>query len=131
MELQQRLIVCILFTIQVLEAVVGWLKHDWEHRKCHTTSLLGKVCLGTIDSVKLVELIDQDMRAIEGCQDIVTVVEKKKKEIDPSPVQPPLSITMPEMFCPRGTVDVSTCFIVRLSYFVCLHSKTPHIVTML
>ena len=97
----------------MLEAVVGWLKHDWEHRKCHTTSLLGKVRLGTIESVKLDELIDQDMRAIEGCQAILTVVEEKKG--DPCPAEPPLSITMPEMFCPRGTVDVSTCFIVRHS----------------
>ena len=95
-------------TIQVLEAVVGWLKHDWENRKCHTTSLLGKVRLGTIDSVKLDELIDQDMRAIEDCKDMLRVVEEKKQEGNPSPVQPPLSVTMPEMFCPRGTIHVST-----------------------
>ena len=93
--------------MQVLEAVVGWLKHDWKNRKCHTTSLLGKVRLGTVDSAKLNELIDEEMRASEGCQDIMTVVEEKKKEGDPSPAQPPLSVTMPEMFCPRGTIHVS------------------------
>ena len=91
----------------MLEAVVGWLKHDWENRKRHTTSLLGKVRLGTVDSARLNELIDDEMRAIEGCKDILTVVEEKKKEGDPSPVQPPLSVTMPEMFCPRGTIHVS------------------------
>ena len=95
------------FTIQILEAVVGWLKHDWENRKYHTALLLGKVRLGTIDSAKLNDLIDEEMKAIEGCREILTVVEEKKKEGDPSPVQPPLSVTMPEMFSPRGTVHVS------------------------
>ena len=106
----------ILFTLQVLEVVIGWLEHDWENRKCHTTSLLGKVRLGTVHSTKLDELINQDMRAIEGCQPMLRVVEEKKIEGgDPNPVKPPLSVTMPEMFCPRGTIDVSTCFFVELS----------------
>ena len=105
------------FTIQVLEAVVGWLKHDWENRKCHTVSLLCKVRLGTIKSTKLDELIDQEMRAIDGCLDILRVVEEKKNEGDPSPVQPPLSVTMPDMFSPRGTVHVSMQWIHHVKAF--------------
>ena len=56
--------------------VVTWLKHDWESRHIHASSLLKEVRLGVVPEDKPKELLDSDILEIPECKDLYDKVNK-------------------------------------------------------
>lgn len=82
--------------------------HDWEERKVHAPRLLIKIRLGAVPvgylTVKMLSSPDfYNIPAIkETFDNVMSLIDNKKAD------DPPLSISYPELFCPRTTVDVSS-----------------------
>ena len=84
--------------------VCNWLKHDWETRKPHTLTLLKKVRLGLVSVDSLRELIDDDMLAVAGCNEVVTNVLQMRASRRSLTA---LAQMCPQMFTTRSTITVS------------------------
>ena len=88
-----------------MEAVTNWLKHDWEHRKDHTKSLLEKVRLGVIQSTKLMDYMTEDMMALPECRELIESVVSRQQPCDDA--KPSALVDWQLMFRPRGiTVSI-------------------------
>ncbi|XP_072051651.1 uncharacterized protein [Amphiura filiformis] len=86
---------------EVLELVVKWLKFDWDSRCTHAVSLLGSVRLGLIPEEDLQELLDDDMRSIEECDQMLKEMQEGK-QLGHSKFK--LAREMPQHFATRSTI---------------------------
>ena len=55
--------------------VVTWLRHDWENRHTHASSLLKEVRLGLVPEEKLKELLDPNILEITECRELYEKVQ--------------------------------------------------------
>ncbi|XP_072048937.1 kelch-like protein 28 [Amphiura filiformis] len=50
---------------EVLDALVSWLKYDWDNRKAYTISLLGRVRLGVLPREKIIDFFENQLAVFE------------------------------------------------------------------
>ncbi|XP_072013095.1 kelch-like protein 15 [Amphiura filiformis] len=92
---------------EVLELVVKWLKFDWDKRCTHAASLLGSVRLGLVPEEDLQELLDDDIRSIKECEQLLTEMQEGNK-LGLSKFK--LSGKMPQHFATRSTITAPVTF---------------------
>ncbi|XP_002738039.1 kelch-like protein 26 [Saccoglossus kowalevskii] len=62
---------CASSELQILQTLLKWLRHNWEHRMQFAADLLGKVRFGLIDKYDLVELLEvDDIQQIPECKEL-------------------------------------------------------------
>ena len=89
----------------ILEAVMTWLKFDWEHRKVHVVDLLKKVRLGLVPLDRLRKICGYDLLAIPECKNMVE--EVVKLSVTKETASPPLVTSHPEFFASRNTITAT------------------------
>ena len=86
----------------ILQAVLAWLKFDWEQRKVHVVDLLKKIRLGLVPHEGLKEILGDVLLAIPECKDMVEEVIKLSASRETT--SPPLIKSHPELFATRNTI---------------------------
>ena len=86
----------------VLQAVLVWLKFDWEQRKVHAVNLLKKIRLGLVPVEQLKNILGDELLAIPECK--VMVEEVVKLSVTKETASPPLMKSHPELFTTRNTI---------------------------
>ena len=94
-----------IFSIQILEGVLNWLKHDWDQRKIHAADLLHKVRLGLVPADRLTELLHDVIVDFPECKEMAEEVARIRA--DHKITDYPLNQTHPDMFATRNTITVS------------------------
>ena len=89
----------------ILEAVMIWLKFDWEHRKVHVVDLLKKVRLGLVPHDRLEKVFGDDLLAIPECKNMME--EVVKLSVTKETASPPLVTSHPEFFASRNTITAT------------------------
>ncbi len=86
----------------ILQAVLMWLKFDWEQRKVHAVNLLKKTRLGLVPVEQLKNILGDELLAIPECK--VMVEEVVKLSVTEETASPPLIKSHPELFTTRNTI---------------------------
>ena len=86
----------------VLQAVLMWLKFDWDQRRVHAVDLIKKTRLGLVPIEQLKEILGDELLAIPECKDMVE--EVVKLSVTKETASPPLIKSHPELFATRNTL---------------------------
>ena len=89
----------------ILEAVMTWLKFDWDHRKVHAVDLLKKVRLGLVPLDRLRKIFGDDLLAIPECKNMIA--EVVKLSVTKETASPPLVTSHPKWFASRNTITAT------------------------
>ena len=108
-----------LISQQIVEVVLAWLKHDWEHRQIHAVNLMKKLRLGLLPLDKLQELLGEEVLSIQECKAMVEEVRRLNATKEEADV--PLIQSHPDMFASRNTVTV--CIVSFSVEFLRIHNS--------